>query len=88
MNKFFSYYIQPFFGVFVAISMILIVISVIFYQGFVFFQTKSIIKEHNCVATDKVTQEFNSTNKGVSSITKVYYKCDDRNRWLRSYDLF
>lgn len=72
----------------IMVIVIIIAIGSAAYQGFVFFQTKAIIEEHNCIATDKVTQEFESNGNGVSSITKVYYKCDDRNRWLRSYDLF
>ena len=80
--------ISPLFKAFVGVLMLLIIIGAILYQGFVFFQTKSIIREHNCIATDKVTQEFTSNNKGVNSVTKVYYECDNHNRWLRSYDLF
>lgn len=87
MNSSFSRSRNPMFGI-VTVLIIIIGIGALCYQGFVFFQTKAIIEEHNCVATDKVTQEFESNGNSVSSITKVYYKCDDRNRWLRSYDLF
>jgi len=72
----------------IMVIVIIIAIGSAAYQVFVFFQTNAIIKEHNCVATDRVTQEFESNGNSMSSITKVYYQCDDRNRWLRSYDLF
>lgn len=87
MNSSFGRSRNPMFSL-IAVLIVIVAIGSVCYQGYVFFQTNAIIKEHNCVATDQVTQEFESNSNGVSSITKVYYKCDDRNRWLRSYDLF
>lgn len=45
--------------------------------------TKETIRIHNCVPTDRATQEFDGS---TTSTTKVWYKCDDHGRWLDSYD--
>lgn len=74
-----------------SIFFVLIIIGVILsiaYQAFVYFQTKSIIEKYECIPTTQVTQEFSSNGDGVDSVTKVFYKCKDHGRWLRSYDLF
>lgn len=57
------------------------------YNIFQYNQTKNIIEKYQCVPTDRVTQEFSSGSNGsVDSVTKVFYECKDRGRWLTSYD--
>lgn len=87
MNNFIRTRNRSSFGLF-GVAFVVLACVAIFYNVFQYNQTKNIIEKYQCVPTDRVTQEFNSSSNGsVDSVTKVFYECKDHGRWLTSYDM-